>query len=131
MKPTILFLSVLFFVLAGACSETNEDAPTSFEQDQAILEARLVEIQTIASSVECTNPDDWLITAYGAKPCGGPWGFIAYPTSINTGEFLALIDEYNQLNREFNEKWGLGSDCSVPAQPSGVTCENGEPVFLY
>jgi len=32
---------------------------------------------------------------------------------------------------EFNEKWGIISDCSIPSQPNAVICENGNPVLEY
>ena len=132
MKPTIkLLLFAISAVCLVACSE-SDDEPTTFEQDQALLAAELARIQSIASSVPCADSNDWDIIGYGAKPCGGPWGFLAYPTvSIDVEDFLQQVENYKKMNESFNARWGLGSDCSVPAQPSGVECENGKAVLVY
>ncbi|MCL7762159.1 hypothetical protein MPF19_01940 [Polaribacter sp. Z014] len=89
------------------------------------------EIQNLSYSVSCSNAADWLITEYGAKACGGPQGFIAYSSSIDTVSFLQKIETYTQAEKDFNFKYGVVSDCSIPSAPISVECQNGFPVFTY
>ncbi|MGY8915908.1 MAG: hypothetical protein ACKVJF_12610, partial [Flavobacteriales bacterium] len=66
-----------------------------------------------------------------SKPCGGPQGYIAYSSSIDTTAFLELIEEHKSAEKENNEKQGLISDCSVPDEPTGIICENEEAILVY
>ena len=89
------------------------------------------EIQNLSYSVSCSDADDWLFTAYGAKACGGPQGFIAYSSLIDTVSFLQKIETYTQAEKDFNFKYGVVSDCSIPNAPISVACENGYPTLKY
>ena len=39
----------------------------------------------------------------GSKPCGGPWEFLFYTTSIDTLELQSLVAAYNALEADYNE----------------------------
>lgn len=124
MRPIIL---LAFLIALISCKEEQ----SSQEEEARQLEKLLDEIENLASSVTCEDPSEWTFTAYGSKPCGGTVGYIAYAKSINTKEFLKKVEAYTNKQDSFNRKWGIVSDCSAPVQPSGVTCENGLPVFEY
>ncbi len=124
----VFILSSLCFYLFS-CSATN-DALSQQDENQDIF-GMFAQIERIAASVKCENASEWKYTAYGSKPCGGPQGYIAYPTSINTDNFLKLIEEHRIAEKKYNEEQGLVSDCSLPAEPTGVICENGEAVLVY
>ena len=89
------------------------------------------EIQTLSNSISCANSTDWLFTAYGAKACGGPQGYIAYSSQIDTFSFLQKVESYTQLENDYNIKYGIISNCSLAAEPVNVECENGFPTFKY
>jgi len=118
------------FFLIGICFSCNDDELTE-EQERLNLIEIFSEIQSMAASVSCTNSSEWVFTSYGSKACGGPIGFIAYSTNIDTNLFLEKIAAHRVSQQEFNNKWGIVSDCSVPSQPSEVLCVNGKPVFEY
>ena len=120
-----LFLLVLIFV---SCSNTNE---ISQEEDQQYLLDMFAEIEALANSEQCINASEWLITAIGAKACGGPTGYIAYSNKIDTTFFLQKVKEYTTAQDEFNKKWNVVSDCSIPQEPLSVTCVEGSPIFVY
>jgi len=127
MKKSILIAS-LFLMAIISCSSNNE---LSQEQEAQNLSEMFSEIENLALSVACENAAEWTFTAYGSKACGGPVGFIAYSENIDSALFLELIAEYSNKQQEFNEKWSISSDCSVPSQPTGVTCQDGSPVLNY
>jgi hypothetical protein len=125
------YLSILLTCMLCAASCEEDDQTTSYEQDVEKLELQLEEIRGFAQSLPCERAEHWSYAPYGAKPCGGPWGYIAYSNDIDTDQLFSMIDAYDEANRGFNEKWGLGSDCALEPVPAGVTCEGGKPVLLY
>ncbi|KPM32627.1 Proteinase inhibitor I2, Kunitz metazoa [Croceitalea dokdonensis DOKDO 023] len=122
MKKILLFLSVS----AVLCS-CSKDGGISQES----LEAQFLRIQELSKSITCENSADWQFIAVGYKACGGPEGYIAYPTSINVEEFLGLVETYNKDRKLFVEQEGLFSDCLFVSPPAGIHCENGEAVLVY
>jgi hypothetical protein len=120
---TLLILGMFF-----SCN--NNDGSTQ-EQEAQNLNQMLSEIESLANSEKCTDPEEWTVTSYGSKACGGPVGFIAYSSKIDTELFLEKIEEHRVAQEEFNQKWGILSDCSVPPEPTGIICENESPVFEY
>jgi hypothetical protein len=104
---------------------------TEQEKDNQELLQLFSEIESIASSVSCTNTTDWAFTAYGAKACGGAQGYIAYSTNIDVEDFLNKIDTYTNLEQAYNTKWNIVSTCEALVPPKEVVCENGVPVLKY
>tara|TARA_B110000977_G_scaffold192197_1_gene265373 strand:+ start:1265 stop:1651 length:387 start_codon:yes stop_codon:yes gene_type:complete len=123
------FIGIIFLI--GICFSCNDDDELTQEQQAQSLNQMFSEIESIATSENCDDTAEWTFTSYGSNACGGPVGFIAY--SINSGVelFLKKIEEHKTAQQEFNQKWGIISDCSVPSQPTEVICENGSPVFEY
>lgn len=128
-KPKyLLSISLLLFCLAcGSDNDSNEQ-----QQQQANeLELMLAEIVELASSKVCEDASQWAFVEYGSKGCGGPVGYIAYSTQLDTEAFLAKVTAYTQAQQTYIETWQIASDCSAPAPPAGVMCEDGKAVFLY
>lgn len=121
----ILLVTLALFILN--CTSTKNPQ----ESEQRELEEMFSRIQELASKEECTDPDNWSYIAYGEKACGGPLGYIAYSKEIDVQEFKSLVEQHRSRMDEFNKKWDLSSDCSLPPEPLGVRCENGKPVFEY
>jgi hypothetical protein len=89
------------------------------------------EIQNLSYSVSCSDATDWNFVAYGSKACGGAQGYIAYSSQIDTATFLQKIELYTKSEKDFNIKWGVISDCSIPNAPTSVECQNGYPTLIY
>lgn len=140
-KFSILAVSLLMF--AACKSKKNvkvddtlpkhisqkESRPVSQTKDREHLESLREEIEKIIASETCTNTDEWRISPFGSKPCGGPSSYIAYPKN-HEEELLPKISEYNAQSSAFNQKYGLMSDCAVVPAPSGIRCENGKAVLV-
>ena len=125
MQKLILLFLILTFV---SC---NNDNDLSQEEEAILLDQKLTEIIEITASKNCINSSNWSFTSYGSKACGGPKGYIAYSLDADTVHFLQLIEEHQIAEYEFNIKWGINSDCSVPNIPLDVICENGEPILIF
>lgn len=103
----------------------------SQDQEAQRLQDLFIEIENMVSTFSCDNSDDWTFIGYGSKPCGGFVGYIAYPLFIDTQLFIEKIDAHKQAQEDFNQKWQIYSDCSLPNQPTDVLCDNGVPKFIY
>lgn len=78
----------------------------------------------------CQRGDIWGIAGLGAKPCGGPAGYIAYK-KYNEECFLKVLAWYNQQAKIYNTKYQLISNCAVEPVPASVDCRQGRPVLVY
>lgn len=125
----VKFIGVIF--LSGILFSCNNNNGLSQEQEAQNLNELFFKIENLSTSENCDNSAEWTFTSYGSKACGGPVGFIAYSTNIDTELFLKRIEEHRIAQEKYNQKWDIISDCSVPAKPSGINCENGNPVFEY
>ncbi len=128
-RKRVFILISLFCTIIVGCG--NDDDSSSQEQENANLNAMLAEITKIVESIDCTNPDDWSFISIGTKACGGPSGFIAYPLTIDTDNFLNKIEAYKMAMGEFNKKWEIVSDCSVLATPVDVKCVEMKAVLVF
>lgn len=102
------------------------------EQDTVVTSGNLTalrqEIENIISKVSCDDASKWRMSPFGAKPCGGPSSYIAYPKTLEA-QLLPLIREYNQKNGLYNKQKGLMSDCAVVPAPASIVCEDGKAVL--
>ncbi|OBY63203.1 hypothetical protein [Polaribacter reichenbachii] len=89
------------------------------------------EISNLAYSEPCSNANNWAFTAFGAKACGGPQGYLPYSKNIDVASFLQKIKTYTEAEKAFNIKWGIISDCSIISPPKQVECRNGYPTLTY
>jgi len=119
---------ITFFFLIIICISCSDDELTQEQEAENLLQL-FSEIEDLASSVDCTDSSEWTFTGYGSKACGGPINFIAYSKNIDTVLFLEKIEAYRSEQQNFNQKWSIMSDCSVPIAPNSVRCENGNPIF--
>ena len=86
---------------------------TTQEEEHKYLIDLFDEIEDLAYIVSCIDAINWTFTAYGAKACGGPQGYIPYSINIDTDAFLNKIEVYTEAEKGFNIKWGIISDCLV------------------
>lgn len=135
-----IFLSIIITIIgcnksdstvANTTDSTTKTDSTTFEQDIKQLDSLLVNISKLTYSTKCTDSTNWKVTAVGAKACGGPSGYVAYSTNIDTAIFLNLVKEYTVFNESLNKKWGLISDCSIARKPSKLTCKNDSIKLVY
>lgn len=124
----LICLSLFAFFAINGCDKEKSKA-----KDEQELELLYAKIKTLAESSICggsTNHELKFI-AIGSKACGGPTGYLGYSTSINVKEFEELVEQYTTLQKEYNKKWQIISDCMYHIPPESVECENGKPVLVY
>lgn len=132
MKKTIFILgcmSLFFLTMAMQCDD--DDISVSCEDTLLeLLEFRST-IENLASDSVCGGDFECRYIAFGSKPCGGPWDFLVYSTSIDTLTLTSLVMEYNQLEANYNLNCNTVSDCSIPQPPTGFDCENNQCVPIF
>ena len=104
---------------------------TAQEKEHNDLMVMFDEIQNLVYAITCNDTSNLTFTEYGRKACGGPQGYIAYASHMDTVAFLNKIELYTEAEREFNITWGIISDCSISPQPIAVECNNGYPTLIY
>ncbi|MEC5157821.1 hypothetical protein [Chryseobacterium sp. MP_3.2] len=97
------------------------------EQEQ--LKMVMLEIDSLIQTVNCPNPEEWTFTAIGAKPCGGPSSYIAYPKKL-AEEILPKVNKLTAMQDAFNKKYRLMSDCAIVLPPTEIACVEGKAVLM-
>ena len=101
----------------------------SQQEDRQHLSSLIREIEMQIQSVSCDDAADWAFSPIGAKPCGGPTSYIAYPKNMES-HILPEIKRFTEMQSAFNKKYNLTSDCMMVAPPKGVKCIDGEAVLV-
>lgn len=124
---TLLVVLSLFFI---SCTLPDDDPVTCEEMIQE-LEQLKITIEDYAATSVCGEGFECNYIAFGSKPCGGPWEYLIYTTSIDTEQLIIMVNDYNELENNYNELCGAISDCTIPNEPIGFTCEENQciPVF--
>ena len=125
----LLFI-VLLSLLINSCI-SNDDNISTFETELAELTTLKSEIEILANTSICNETSECEFIAFGSKPCGGPWSYLVYSTSIDTDNLENLVETYNQKESIFNQQWGIASDCALALMPTEVICENNTCIPIF
>ncbi|MBP0902769.1 hypothetical protein ACFSKN_07095 [Mariniflexile gromovii] len=122
-----LFITCLFF-MAFQCEDDNISTQ---ESEQKALNASKKAIEDLAATSICNDTYECHFIALGSKPCGGPWGYVVYSTSIDTEKLEKMVETHNKKETDYNKKWGVASDCMFVMPPTSVNCENNNCIAVY
>ncbi len=123
-----LFFSLLAFLVIY-CDDSGNITPQ--EADKAVIDNLNVEIKSLAGASVCSEEFTCYSVGIGSKPCGGFWEYIVYSDSIDVVSFFAKIETLNELEKAYNEKYMILSDCYVAMPPSGIDCVDGKCVGIF
>ncbi|HLT33888.1 MAG TPA: hypothetical protein VKZ98_08870 [Aquaticitalea sp.] len=131
MKKTIVLFSLMsLFMLITAMKCDKDNLDSSCEDRTRYLLQLKSDIEALATTSICSEEFSCRYIGFGSKPCGGPWEYLIYTTSIDTLALTSLVMEYNQLEANYNINCDAISDCSVPIPPIGFDCENNQCIPL-
>lgn len=125
MKIFFLFLSFLVIY----CDDSGDISPQ--ESEKEVIDKLNIEIKSLAKESVCSEEFTCYSVGIGAKPCGGFWEYIVYSSSIDVVSFMTKIETMNELEKEYNEKYMILSDCFLAMPPASLTCENGKCVGIF
>lgn len=141
----LLLTALLFTLLLTACAQSapREVSPTAdsalasgagtatvrLSGDEASDRAQLDSLNTFARELArtdgCSSADGCATIALGSKACGGPREYLVYcRASTDTVALANAVELVNRLEREFNERYQVMSDCMMLLEP-GVALEGG------
>lgn len=127
-KPYFLLFVICLLFMAFQC---EEDIILTQENDKQVLISFKKEIEDLAATSVCNENTECKFIAFGSKPCGGPWSYLIYSTSIDVEKLENMVATYNTNEADFNEKWGVVSDCSAALPPTSINCENNSCIPVY
>jgi len=123
---TLAFAVLLAAALAAGCLFDGDDE----ERDRALLQRMRADIESFVGVPACADSNACAFVAFGAKPCGGPWGYLIYSkASVDSAALAQKVEAYNQFEGACNRKYSWMSDCSTPSLPR-LSCKNGVCVDL-
>ena len=121
MSTIIRFLLLAMLLQSFQCNE--EETVTSITPQQLVQKKQ--EILNYINSFSCAEASGCNSIAFGAKPCGGPREFLVYPNTVNQATLENLVNEYYEMDNEYNIQTGAVSDCIVVGPPRTIDCVNG------
>jgi hypothetical protein len=113
------------------CACSPEDGSETQEREFEDLQRARIELEQIAQTTACTDGGECRAVAFGSKPCGGPWSYLAYNSSLESTDFLDRIAQYNAAEDAYNLKWGVVSDCMAVGPPTRLDCVDGQCTAIY
>ena len=126
-KFILVPLALLLF--STQCEENIP--PITMENEKKELAVLKAEIENLASISICDDTFECEFLAFGSKPCGGPWSYLVYSTSIDTEKLEKMVIGYNQKEALYNKNWNINSDCIIVNPPTSITCENNTCIAVY
>lgn len=124
-----LFFFTAFFLVIN-CSDV-ENSTSGQDKDKETIDKLRQEIVDMAKNSICSETYTCDVVGIGSKPCGGHWEYLVYSSSIDVEELLEKADQLYELEKAYNEKHGIGSDCMVVSPPDDIICEDGKCQGVY
>ena len=110
--------AVALFALSGVACAVDPAASAASAPKSASL---MAPITTLIGDAECDNQGQCRAVGIGARPCGGPNGYLAWSSKKTDPSALqAAVKAHAQAQSEENKTSGLVSDCRVLPEPSAV-----------
>jgi hypothetical protein len=119
-RTLLLLIAVVSCFICLSCSQEDEK-----KQEQSDLDELKYEILSLTDA-SCDTCTQCRSIAFGSKACGGPHSYLIYSMKNTDSTLLASkVAAYNKMERDFNNKWGVVSDCSLPLEPNVFTYNTG------
>ena len=116
----IYFILTSFLIFITSCEEITTDNFDNLSIDEV---AQLIDQEVGNAPAESLSSCS--VLAIGAKPCGGPWGYLVYSKEESDTERLKqLVKRYNELDEIRMKEEGYGSTCDYATEPT-LSLENG------
>ena len=109
-------------------TDTPQSPPGQQQPPDSLAAVRAAMLSAIGDA-PCARSEQCRAVPVGAKPCGGPRGYLAYSvTTTDSARLATIVGEYTRLDAENNRRTGAISDCSITPRPP-VACTAGRCVL--
>lgn len=129
MKKFILIFAVFSTLIS--CIDFDNNQNNTQENELTELRNHKNYILSLVENASCAENSQCEFIALGSKPCGGPWSYIVYPSTIDTKLLLEQVAIYNLKEQQYNQKWNVISDCMFVMPPIKIDCINNKCVAVY
>ena len=104
-------------MLIAACGPSQQNAANAEPESQSLDSLRASVLRLIGEPT-ATNIGQCRLTEFGAKPCGGPRGYLVYSVEATDSIDLArAVAVYTSEDARLNRLLGLASDCALVSPP--------------
>lgn len=127
MKINNLFLISSILLLAACSSDAIPEGSELLANlsDYNDLQQIAILIDHEVGDAAATTLSSCDMIPIGAKPCGGPWGYLVFSKEIsNRNELETLAETYRELDHIRNMEEGRGSTCDIARAPT-LTIKKG------
>ena len=109
-------VAAAFLALAGIAAAADSAAPAASASADA--QAR---VHALIGDAACDIQGQCRVVGIGAKPCGGPEGWLAWSTkATDTKALQDAVQAQVQARKDENQRSGLVSDCMMRPEPTAV-----------
>ena len=123
MKHLIKLLAIFLLLQSFQCEKDEENRNQNNKQVQLAQEKQII-LDYIAT-FPCDTSVGCDFLAFGSKPCGGPWEYLVFSNAVDLTYLTNKINNYNELEHQYNIETGAISDCMAVSLPEEVGCVNG------
>ncbi|MBC7454453.1 MAG: hypothetical protein H7335_12240 [Massilia sp.] len=114
--------SLALCLMASACAG-NPDMPSKARSAATGSDALLIAIKAEIGDAACDGPQQCHSIALGAKPCGGPEGYLAWSSKRSHEQRLTkLVEQHVAARKAENVRNDVLSTCVFETDP-GVRCQ--------
>ncbi len=116
-KAVIPVACVLIAALFAACGPKTRDSRNPTRDNYTLDSLRATVLQLIGEPM-ATSVAQCRLTAFGAKPCGGPRAYLVYSTeATDSTELARAVAMYTSEDARLNQELGRASDCQLVTPP--------------
>ena len=130
MKKIFALLAVLLVATQISWAQKKQKGFTQKQHLQA-LQHHYKAILKMADNKFCGNANDFAFVPLGTNPCGGAKEYLIYSKNIDRKHFFQLVEQYNQAEASYNQKYNIQGACVVLETPTNINCVNKKPVLVY
>jgi len=119
-----LLAAAVLAALGAVPGSAAPPAPTGYRAEAAALSRLMEEARALARPAGCATAGQCRAVPIGARPCGGPRGYVVYcPLATDESALRRKIAEATDAERAFNRKWRLLSPCVWASEPRLVAVD--------
>lgn len=120
------FILLIFTISFAGCDEEKSDQELTIME----LEKQLQDIHEFIDNGGCSPGSECSFMPYGSKACGGPQGYLIFSSETDVPALQKMVEKHRKAEAAYNKQNQIISDCSIPAPPEKLACEDGKCIQI-
>lgn len=118
-RKLLFILSIIFLTACSSDAIPDDSELMANISNYSELQQTAILIDQLVDDAAAPNLNSCDIIPIGAKPCGGPWGYLVFSKQISDkNELEELAEIYTELDHIRNLEEGRGSTCDIARVPT-------------